>query len=215
MTSPSPRLAPVTSATRFDVSMRHLLREDPWRSTRHQTSSALEVKRKVLRHWRTDGAKRHDDRRGGQSGAAWRPSALRFYEDQRLIHSERNDSGHRRYSARRDPPGGVHRVRAEGRAVARRDSRRAGEAAAAIACPSGPTGRSCRRAGRSGFASASPSSSGSRRASPSASAAAACRWTAAALANPGDRAARRGSGSALLDGRMTRVAARSRGADSE
>ena len=31
-----------------------------------------------------------------RSGVA--PSALRFYEDQRLIHSERNSSGHRRYS---------------------------------------------------------------------------------------------------------------------
>jgi MerR family transcriptional regulator, redox-sensitive transcriptional activator SoxR len=30
-----------------------------------------------------------------RSGVA--TSALRFYEDQRLIHSERNDSGHRRY----------------------------------------------------------------------------------------------------------------------
>jgi MerR family redox-sensitive transcriptional activator SoxR len=30
-----------------------------------------------------------------RSGVA--PSALRFYEDQRLIHAERNDAGHRRY----------------------------------------------------------------------------------------------------------------------
>ena len=31
-----------------------------------------------------------------RSGVA--PSALRFYEDQGLIHPERNSSGHRRYS---------------------------------------------------------------------------------------------------------------------
>jgi MerR family transcriptional regulator, redox-sensitive transcriptional activator SoxR len=62
--------------------------------SKHQSSSALEVKRKL---WHTadvteamtvgEVAKR--------SGVA--TSALRYYEEEGLIHSERTDSGHRRY----------------------------------------------------------------------------------------------------------------------
>jgi MerR family redox-sensitive transcriptional activator SoxR len=63
-------------------------------NTKHQSSSALEVKPKFC-----DTAFMGDVLTIGEvaerSGVA--TSALRFYEDQRLIHSERNNSGHRRY----------------------------------------------------------------------------------------------------------------------
>ena len=79
------------------------------------------------------------------------PSALRFYEEQRLIHSERNSSGHRRY------PRAVLRlvafivfaqkvglsldeIRAELAKLPRQSRARAV-----------PTGRSCRENGEAGF----------------------------------------------------------------
>src|SRR5260221_9974185 len=60
----------------------------------HQSSSALEVKPEVCD---TDGMPDvlTIGEAAARSGVA--TSALRFYEDQGLIHSERNDAGHRRY----------------------------------------------------------------------------------------------------------------------
>jgi MerR family redox-sensitive transcriptional activator SoxR len=59
-----------------------------------RSSSALEVKRK-LRHARIVSDALTISEVAERCGVA--TSALRFYEDQRLIHAERTDSGHRRY----------------------------------------------------------------------------------------------------------------------
>jgi MerR family redox-sensitive transcriptional activator SoxR len=62
--------------------------------TKHRTSSALEVKQKFA-HTGTVGDALTIGEVAGRSGVA--TSALRFYEDQGLIASERTDAGHRRY----------------------------------------------------------------------------------------------------------------------
>src|SRR4051812_28395425 len=59
-----------------------------------RSSSALEVKRKLWETCYMDGVLTIGEV-AKRSGTA--TSALRFYEEQGLIHSERNDSGHRRY----------------------------------------------------------------------------------------------------------------------
>jgi MerR family transcriptional regulator, redox-sensitive transcriptional activator SoxR len=61
---------------------------------KHRTSSALEVKGKVAQTEIVSGALTIGEV-AERSGVA--TSALRFYEDQGLISSERTDSGHRRY----------------------------------------------------------------------------------------------------------------------
>src|SRR4029079_18184914 len=60
----------------------------------HHTSSALEVKREVAQTEPMSNVLTIGEV-AARSGVA--TSALRFYEDQGLIDSERNDSGHRRY----------------------------------------------------------------------------------------------------------------------
>ena len=68
-----------------------------------------------------------------RSGVA--TSALRFYEEQGLIHSERNGFRPSPLPARGDTAGRVHRLCAEGRAVARRDSRPSSRGCRDIVCP--------------------------------------------------------------------------------
>ena len=106
ITSPRPRLAPVTIATR--VVSAHA--SSPHLPSERRTSSALEVKRKFLQAARMDDVLTIGEV-ARRSGVA--TSALRFYEEHGLIRSVRNQSGHRRYPravlrARR-----VHRLRAE------------------------------------------------------------------------------------------------------
>jgi MerR family redox-sensitive transcriptional activator SoxR len=60
----------------------------------HQSSSALEVKRKFCDTENVTKALTVGEV-ATRSGVA--TSALRFYEEEGLIHSERTDSGHRRY----------------------------------------------------------------------------------------------------------------------
>ena len=94
-----------------------------------------------------------------RSGVA--TSALRFYEEQGLIHAERNDSGHRRY-----PRAVIRRVAFI--VFAQRVGLSLEEIRAELAelprnrVPERATGQSCRAVGRRAFASASPSSSGWR-----------------------------------------------------
>ena len=112
-----------------------------------------------------------------RSGVA--TSALRFYEEQGLIHAERNDSGHRRY-----PRAVIRRVAFI--VFAQRIGLSLEEIGAELAklprnhVPERSDWAKLSVAGRRAFATASPSSSGSRWASPSASAVAACRWTGVA-----------------------------------
>ena len=136
-----------------------------------------------------------------RSGVA--TSALRFYEEQGLIHSERNDSGHRRY-----PRAVIRRVAfivfaQTDRIVARGDSRGAGQAAAepragtrglgeAVERLDGADSRAHRRARAAG---GGPDRVHRLRLPVTGS--------LPVCANPGDRAARRGAGSALLDGTPT------------
>jgi hypothetical protein len=125
-----------------------------------RTSSALEVKRKVRQAGIVNEALTISDV-ARRSGVA--PSALRFYEEQRLIHSERNSSGHRRYSRRSCASwrssslprrSGCHSTRSRG----------ARQAAAASRARARRLGRSYRENGEAGSARASQSSNGSRRA---------------------------------------------------
>ena len=107
-----------------------------------------------------------------RSGVA--TSALRFYEDQGLIHPERNDSGHRRY------PRAVIRVVAF-IVFAQKIGLSLEEVRAELAklprnrVPERRTGRSSPAGGRSGFESGSPSSNAWRRASANVSDVGACR----------------------------------------
>ena len=92
-----------------------------------------------------------------RSGVA--TSALRFYEEQGLIASERTDAGHRRY-----PRTVLRRVAfivfAQKVGLSLEEIRaRAGEAAAQSRARAGGLGASSRPRGRSGSTSASPSSS--------------------------------------------------------
>jgi MerR family redox-sensitive transcriptional activator SoxR len=67
---------------------------NPTLDIKHRTSSALEVKQKVAHTGDVDDALTIGEV-AARSGVA--TSALRFYEDQGLIASERTDAGHRRY----------------------------------------------------------------------------------------------------------------------
>ena len=144
------------------------------------TSSALEVKSNFCDTAVMDEALTIGEV-AARSGVA--TSALRFYEEQGLIHSARTDAGHRRY-----PRAVIRRVAfvvfAQKIGLSLEEIRAELAKLPTIECLSAPTGRSCRRAGRNGFASALRSSSAWRRDSPSASAAAVYRWIAVSSRTP-------------------------------
>src|SRR5580765_8714409 len=97
MTSPRPRLAPVTIATGLLSRIGATSSESQQNLPKCRPSSALEVKAKLR-----DTAAMEEALETMTIGEVAKrcgvaTSALRFYEEQRLIHSERTDSNHRRY----------------------------------------------------------------------------------------------------------------------
>ena len=123
------------------------------------------------------------DRRGRRAGRHRDQSALRFYEKEGLIHSERSEGGQRRYH--RDVLRLVAFIRAAQRVGLTLDEIR--DALATL--PEGrrrprPTGRACRRAGGRCSTDASRKCSASATASTAASVAGACRSRRARCRTP-------------------------------